>query len=64
MAAGAHSSLNLRKRNEREPQAFSSQPGGRFFLAASFNLLLKGYGWRVMFVIGVLPAFVSLLSGH
>jgi MFS family permease len=32
-----------------------------FFLAASFNLLLKGYGWRVMFIIGVLPAFVSLL---
>ncbi len=32
-----------------------------FFLAASFNLLLKGYGWRVMFMIGVLPAFVSLL---
>jgi len=32
-----------------------------FFLAASFNLLLKGYGWRVLFVIGVLPAFVSLL---
>jgi len=32
-----------------------------FFLAASFNLLLTGYGWRVMFVIGVLPAFVSLL---
>lgn len=32
-----------------------------FFLAASFNLLLKGYGWRVMFVIGVFPAFVSLL---
>ncbi len=29
-----------------------------FFLAASFNLLLKGYGWRVMYVIGVLPAFV------
>jgi MFS family permease len=32
-----------------------------FFLAASFNLLLKGYGWRVLFVIGILPAFVSLL---
>ncbi|MDH4188208.1 MAG: MFS transporter, partial [Nitrospira sp.] len=32
-----------------------------FFLAASFNLLLGGYGWRVMFMIGVLPAFVSLL---
>jgi MFS family permease len=24
-----------------------------FFLAASFNLLLKGYGWRVLFVIGI-----------
>ncbi len=32
-----------------------------FFLAAAFNLLLQGYGWRVMFVIGVLPAFVSFL---
>ena len=32
-----------------------------FFLAASFNLLLKGYGWRALFVIGILPAFVSLL---
>ncbi len=32
-----------------------------FFLAAAFNLLLKGYGWRVLFVIGVFPAFVSLL---
>jgi len=32
-----------------------------FFIAASCNLLLKGYGWRVMFVIGILPAFVSLL---
>ena len=32
-----------------------------FFLAAAFNLLLKGYGWRVLFVIGIFPAFVSLL---
>ncbi len=32
-----------------------------FFLAASFNLLLNGYGWRVMFMVGILPAFVSLL---
>ena len=32
-----------------------------FFLAASFNLLLKGYGWRMLFLIGVLPAFVALL---
>jgi len=32
-----------------------------FFLAAAFNLLLKGYGWRVLFVIGVFPAFVSFL---
>jgi MFS family permease len=32
-----------------------------FFVAASFNLLLKGSSWRVMFIIGILPAFVSLL---
>lgn len=32
-----------------------------FFLAASFNLLLKGHGWRMLFLIGVLPAFVALL---
>jgi MFS family permease len=32
-----------------------------FFLAASFNLMLKGYGWRTLFLIGVLPAFVALL---
>src|SRR3989454_1444530 len=27
-----------------------------FFLAALFNLLLRGYGWRVLFVVGVVPA--------
>ena len=32
-----------------------------FFLAAGFNLLLKGYGWRMLFFIGVVPAFVALL---
>lgn len=32
-----------------------------FFLAALFNLLLKGFGWRVLFAVGILPAFVSLL---
>ena len=32
-----------------------------FFLAASFNLLLMDYGWRALFLIGVLPAFVSML---
>jgi MFS family permease len=32
-----------------------------FFLAALFNLLLRGYGWRALFLIGILPAFVSLL---
>jgi MFS family permease len=32
-----------------------------FFLAAAFNLLLRDYGWRALFVVGVLPAFVSLL---
>ena len=32
-----------------------------FFLAASFNLLLKDHGWRMLFLVGVLPAFVALL---
>jgi MFS family permease len=32
-----------------------------FFLAATFNLLLRDYGWRVLFLVGVLPAFVALL---
>ena len=32
-----------------------------FFLAAAFNLLLRGYGWRVLFVVGVAPAVVALL---
>src|SRR2546428_3052265 len=30
-----------------------------FFLAALFNLLLRGYGWRVLFVVGVGPALVA-----
>ncbi|NGZ97753.1 MAG: MFS transporter, partial [Nitrospira sp. WS110] len=33
-----------------------------FFLAAAINLTLKeAYGWRGLFLIGVLPAFVALL---
>jgi MFS family permease len=33
-----------------------------FFLAATFNLTLKDlYGWRGLFLIGILPAFVALL---
>ncbi len=33
-----------------------------FFLAATMNLTLKeSYGWRGLFVIGILPAFVALL---
>ncbi|TLY22571.1 MAG: MFS transporter [Nitrospirae bacterium] len=32
-----------------------------FFLAALFNLLLRGFGWRVLFVVGVVPALVALL---
>ncbi len=32
-----------------------------FFLAAGINLLLRGYSWRVLFLVGILPAFVSLL---
>jgi len=32
-----------------------------FFLAAAVNLILRGYGWRVLFLVGVLPALVALL---
>ncbi|MBM4120547.1 MAG: MFS transporter [Nitrospira sp.] len=32
-----------------------------FFLAALFNLLLRGYGWRALFLVGVVPAVVALL---
>ncbi|MGE3152996.1 MAG: MFS transporter [Nitrospiraceae bacterium] len=32
-----------------------------FFLAALLNLLLKGYGWRWLFVAGVAPALVAFL---
>lgn len=33
-----------------------------FFLAATFNLTLKDtYGWRGLFLVGILPAFVALL---
>ncbi|WP_447977568.1 MFS transporter [Candidatus Nitrospira bockiana] len=32
-----------------------------FFLAAAFNLLLGGVGWRSLFLVGVVPAFVVLL---
>ena len=32
-----------------------------FFLAAAVNLILRGYGWRVLFLVGILPAFVALL---
>lgn len=32
-----------------------------FFLAATFNLTLKeAYGWRGLFLVGILPAFVAL----
>ena len=32
-----------------------------FFLAAACNLLLKDYGWRALFLVGILPALVALL---
>ena len=34
---------------------------GGFFLAAALYLLLRDYSWRVMFVVGVLPAMVAIL---
>jgi len=32
-----------------------------FFLAAALNLLFRGYNWRVLFLVGVLPALVALM---
>jgi len=32
-----------------------------FFLAAALNLLLRGYGWRALFVVGIVPAVAALL---
>jgi len=32
-----------------------------FFLAAAINLILRGHGWRVLFLVGILPAFVAIL---
>src|SRR5438067_1129696 len=31
-----------------------------FFLAAAINLLLQSYSWRVLFLVGILPAFMCL----
>jgi len=35
--------------------------GAGYFLAAGLNLLLVSYSWRVMFFVGIVPAFVALL---
>ncbi len=32
-----------------------------FFLAAALNLLLRGYGWRALFIVGIVPAGAALL---
>jgi MFS family permease len=37
--------------------------GAGFFLAAAVNFLLSAYSWRVMFFVGILPAFVAVYAG-
>jgi len=34
-----------------------------FFLAAGFNLLLSSYGWRVLFLVGILPLTLETNDG-
>jgi len=34
---------------------------GGFFIAALINLFFGAYGWRVIFLIGILPALITLL---
>lgn len=36
--------------------------GAGYFLAAAINLLLAAQSWRVMFFVGVIPAFVAVLA--
>jgi len=40
--------------------ALQSAWAAGFFIAALANLFVGAYGWRIMFLIGILPAFVSL----
>ncbi|MBI3664629.1 MAG: MFS transporter [Acidobacteria bacterium] len=36
--------------------------GAGYFLAAGMYLLLAGQSWRVMFFVGILPAFVAMIA--
>ena len=47
----------------KAPGILPSDGAVGFFLSATFNLTLeKTYGWRGLFLIGILPAFVALFA--
>ncbi len=48
----------LRVKGAGAPQ---SAWGAGYFLAAGLNLLLARYSWRIMFIVGLLPAAVAML---
>jgi MFS family permease len=62
-AAGAALVAEVWPENKRAKAAgiLQSAWAGGFLLAAVISLLLRNYGWRPMFVVGVAPALVALL---
>jgi MFS family permease len=62
-AAGASLVAEVWPERERAKAAgmLQSAWGAGFLIAAVINLLLRGQSWRLMFVVGVIPAFVALL---
>ena len=62
-AAGAALVAEVWPENKRAKAAgiLQSAWAGGFLLAAVISLLLRDYGWRPMFVVGVAPALVALL---
>ncbi|OGW70220.1 MAG: MFS transporter [Nitrospirae bacterium RIFCSPLOWO2_01_FULL_62_17] len=62
-AAGAALVAEVRPEDKRAKAAglLQSAWAAGFFLAALFNLLLRGYGWRALFVVGIMPAVAALL---
>jgi len=60
-AAGATLVAEVWPENKRAKAAglLQSAWAAGFFLAAALNLLLRGYGWRALFVVGILPAFLT-----
>jgi MFS family permease len=62
-AAGAALVAEVWPEDKRSKAAgiLQSAWAGGFFLAALINLLMRGYGWRPVFLAGIAPALVAIL---